>query len=74
MTHNVVVETPYSNVITLLLDGKDISSDIYSADIKLRAGQVPHMTIKLNFRRLEMNDVEMDIEGLEDDDKLDADE
>ena len=67
MTHNVVVETPYSNVIKLLLDGKDISNDVYSADIKLRAGQPPQMTIKFSFRRLEMNDVEMDIEGLEDD-------
>ena len=68
MVHNVVIETPYSNVIKLTLDGKDISNEVYSADIKLRAGQPPLMILKCNLRHLEMNDVELDIEGLEDDD------
>ena len=67
MVHNVIVETPDRNVIRLVLDGNDISDKVYSADIKLRAGKVPLLILECNLERLEMNNIELDIEGLEDD-------
>ena len=67
MVHSVVVETPCNGCIHLYIDGKDMSEEVCSADIKLRAGKLPMMTLQFPFRHLEMNDIELEIKGLEDD-------